>query len=263
MANSARQKLKRQWPFLQSICNGGWFKPLLFGQPPNLESVCDEELDGDEKDSNWPLISASHRRKIEAKLARFLEESGPLPELTNARPIYDQNEQTKKENKALRFKLRSEHNLPDDVTFAQYHQANFADAAWLLIHRPRGSGQLQMLAALDQPEAKLEAWKRGPAKFAHFTAFVGFWIYSLFDAEKNQNSPLDRNWQSDAEQLCFLVDVDAMGLVRPEIHETSVRGSVATQREPFLHLSPFSPNSKGRVWVVGLITSAFQLRAQP
>ena len=210
MADSARQKLKRQWPFLQSICNGGWFKPLLFGQPPNLKSVCDEELDGDEKDSNWPLISASHRRKIEAKLARFLEESGPLPELTNARPIYDQNEQTKKENKALRFKLRSEHNLPDDVTFAQYHQANFADAAWLLIHRPRGSGQLQMLAALDQPEAKLEAWKRGPAKFAHFTAFVGFWIYSLYDAEKNQNSSLDRNWQSDAEQLCFLVDVDAM-----------------------------------------------------
>jgi hypothetical protein len=69
-----------------------------------------------------------------------------------------------------------------------------------------------MLAALDQPEAKVEAWKRGPAKFAHFTAFVGFWIYSLYDAEKNQNSPLDRNWQSDAEQLCLLVDVDAMVL---------------------------------------------------
>jgi hypothetical protein len=39
---------------------------------------------------------------------------------------------------------------------------------------------------------------------------VGFLIYSLYDAEKNQNSPLDRNWQGDAEQLCFLVDVDAM-----------------------------------------------------
>jgi hypothetical protein len=33
MAYSAREKLKQQWPFLQSICNGGWFKPLLFGQP--------------------------------------------------------------------------------------------------------------------------------------------------------------------------------------------------------------------------------------
>jgi hypothetical protein len=39
---------------------------------------------------------------------------------------------------------------------------------------------------------------------------VGFLIYSLYDAEKNQNSPLDRNWQGDAQQLCFLVDVDAM-----------------------------------------------------
>jgi hypothetical protein len=37
MADSERQdrkdELKRQWPFLQSICNRGWFKPLLFGQP--------------------------------------------------------------------------------------------------------------------------------------------------------------------------------------------------------------------------------------
>jgi hypothetical protein len=39
---------------------------------------------------------------------------------------------------------------------------------------------------------------------------VGSLIYSLYDAEKNQNSALDRNWQSDAEQLCFLVDVDGM-----------------------------------------------------
>lgn len=37
-----------------------------------------------------------------------------------------------------------------------------------------------------------------------------FFIYSLYDAEQNQNSALDRNWQGDAEQLCFLVDVDAM-----------------------------------------------------
>jgi hypothetical protein len=195
MVESARQKLKQQWPFLQSVCNGGWFKPLLFGQ-----SVCDEELNGSEKDSNWPLISTSHRSNFEAKVTRFLEESGPFPELINSRPIYNQNEHIKKENKALRFELRSEHNLPKNATFAQYHQANFVDAAWLLIHRPRGFGQLQRLAALDQPEAKFEAWKRDPTKFPHFTAFVGFWIYSLYDAEKNQNSPLDRNWQGDAEQ---------------------------------------------------------------
>ena len=68
----------------------------------------------------------------------------------------------------------------------------------------------QALFGIDQPEAKFEAWKCDPTKFPHFTAFVGFLIYSLYDAEKNQNSPLDRNWQGDTEQLCFLVDVDAV-----------------------------------------------------
>jgi hypothetical protein len=46
------------------------------------------------------------------------------------------------------------------------------------------SGQLQALAPLDHPEAKFDAWKRDPTKFPHFTAFVGFWIYSFYDAEK-------------------------------------------------------------------------------
>jgi hypothetical protein len=215
MADSSRQdrkdELKRQWPFLQSICNGGWFKPLLFGQPPKLKAVCDEELDGSEKDRNWPLVRSSFRSNIEAKVNRFLGGSGPLPELDNARPIYDQNEQIKKQNKALRFGLRSKRILPKGATFPQYHKANFVDAASLLIHRPRGPNQLQIpLAALDQPEAKFDAWQKDPRKFPHFTAFVGFFIYSLYDAEENQNSPLDRNWQGDAEQLCFLVDVDAM-----------------------------------------------------
>jgi hypothetical protein len=139
---------------------------------------------------------------------RFLEGSGPLSELDNARPIYDQIEQIKKQNKALRFKLRSEHTLRKGETFREYHQSLFVEAASLLIHRPP---ELSIkLAALDQPEAKFDAWKRDRAKFPHFTAFVGFLIYSLYDAERNQNSRLDRNWQGDTEQLCFLVDVDAM-----------------------------------------------------
>jgi hypothetical protein len=104
MADSARQdrkgELKRQWPFLQSICNGGWFKPLLFGQPPKLKSVCDEELDGGEKDRNWPLFPSSYRSDIEAKVTRFLEGSGPLPELISSRAIYDQIAQIKKQNVA-------------------------------------------------------------------------------------------------------------------------------------------------------------------
>jgi hypothetical protein len=213
MADSKRQdrkdELKRQWPFLQSICNGGYFKPLLVGRPPILKSVCDEELDGGEKDSNWPLISASHRSNLEAKITKFLENQAPLPELINARPIYDQNEQIKKENKATRFALRSKPTLQKEETFEEYHRSLFVEAAWFLIHRP--PDQLQIpLAPLDQPDVKFDAWKRDPTKFPHFTAFVGFWIYSLYDAERNQNSALDRNWQSDVEQLCFLVDVDAM-----------------------------------------------------
>jgi hypothetical protein len=215
MADSARQdrkgELKRQWPFLQSICNGGWFKPLLFGQPPKLKSVCDEELDGGEKDRNWPLFPSSYRSDIEAKVTRFLEGSGPLPELISSRAIYDQIAQIKKQNVATRFKLRSEQDLPKDVTFSHHHQALFFDAARLLIHRLRHPDQVQIPPDLfDQPDATFDSWKRNPEKFPHFTAFVGFWIYSFYDAEKNQNLALDPNWQGDAEQLCFLVDVDAM-----------------------------------------------------
>jgi hypothetical protein len=212
MADSARpgrkEKLKLQWPFLRSICNGGWFKPLLFGAPPNLKAVCDEELEEGPKDPDWQLVSPPHRSIVEAKLTQSLEEAGLLPELTKARPLYDLIEQVKKQNKATRFKLRTEENLPEDLTFEQYHQAHFLDAGSLFIRRPP---ELPIkLAALDQAEAKFEAWKRDPAKFPHVTAFVGFLIYSLYDAERNQNLPLDRNWQGDAEQLCFLVDVDAI-----------------------------------------------------
>jgi hypothetical protein len=215
MARSTKQgtkdELRRQWPFLASICNGGWFKPLLFGQPPKLKSVCDEELDGGDKDDSWPLVPSKHRIAIEAKVAKFLEESGPLPELDNARPIYDQNEQVKMENKALLLELRKKPTGPKDETFPEYYQSCIVEAASLFIHRPGALNQLQVkLAPLDQPQVKFDAWKRDPTKFPHFTAFLGFFIYSLYDAERNQNSPLDRNWQADAEQLCFLVDVDVI-----------------------------------------------------
>jgi len=212
MANSNRQgrseQLKTEWPFLVSICNGGWFKPLLFGQPPILKAVCDEELESWEKDSKWPLVSDQVRQHSEAKVTRFLKGSGPLIELINAQPVYNQNWQIKTQNNRLRAQLRKESTLRD-VPFAHYHHANFLEAGRLLILRPQ-FGQLQPLPSLDHPEAKFEAWRRAPASFPHFTAFVGFWIYSLYEAEINQNSPLDRNWQPDAEQLCFLADVDAI-----------------------------------------------------
>jgi hypothetical protein len=128
MGDSVREKLKQQWPFLQSICNGGWFKPLLFGQPPKLKSVCDEELDESPKDHNWPSIPSSSHTEIEAKVTRFLEGSGAFPELISTQPVYERIEEVKKDNKALRLKLRTEHNLPKGVTFREYHKANFLDA---------------------------------------------------------------------------------------------------------------------------------------
>jgi len=148
--------------------------PVLFN--------CDEELDESAKDHDWPLAPSSWRSGIEAKVARFLEGSGQLPELISSRPIYDQIAQIKKQNVSTRFKLRSQQDLPKEATFAEYHRANFVDAARLFIHRLRHPDQLQIPADLfDQPDATFDSWKRNPAKFPHFTAFVGLWIYSFYD----------------------------------------------------------------------------------
>jgi hypothetical protein len=88
-----------------------------------------------------------------------------------------------------------------DETFAQYYQTLADEAASLHIHGT---------FAFDQPQVKLDAWRRDPNQFPHFTAYLELSIYSLYDAERNQNSPLDPNWLADAEYLCFLVDVDAI-----------------------------------------------------
>jgi hypothetical protein len=47
----ARDELRRQWPFLRSICNGGWFKPLL-DSADDIKSVCDDELNGGHRESD-------------------------------------------------------------------------------------------------------------------------------------------------------------------------------------------------------------------
>jgi hypothetical protein len=81
---NAKAELKRQWPFLRSICNGGWFYPLVFGEPPKLKSVCDAELSGSHRESNWPIVPSLVRSKSEAKLNKLVEESVQLAELNNA-----------------------------------------------------------------------------------------------------------------------------------------------------------------------------------
>ena len=160
----AAEEIKRLWPFVRSACNGGWFKPLLFGDPPKWKSVCDEELGGGARERDWPLVPSSSRTNIEERVNKFLAGDGPLPELSNAQAIYHGIEQTKKDNRSLRLKLRTEETLPKKVTFEEYHRAHFFDAARLLIHRPRYSSQLQALAPLEEPEATLEAWKSAPEK---------------------------------------------------------------------------------------------------
>jgi hypothetical protein len=93
----------------------------------------------------------------------------------------------------------------------EYYQSCIIEAARRFIYRGAELDRLDVkLAPLDNPETKFEAWKRDPTKFPHLTAFLGFFLFSLYDAERNQNSKLDSNWQPDAEQSCFLVDVDVI-----------------------------------------------------
>jgi hypothetical protein len=212
MIESHGDELKKQWPFLQSICNAGWFKPLLFGQPPTLNSVIEEELANDEEqvfeqvvqshyDENRLLVPSCRRRETEATLKKLFETPGPQPELGKWRDEWHQSEQMKKENRELLAELRGRHTAGKGETFAKYSESMADEAAQLLIHKR---------LALAQADTKLDAWKRDPALFPHFSAYLEASVYCLYDADKNQNSPLDRNWQADAEQLCFLVDVDVI-----------------------------------------------------
>jgi hypothetical protein len=174
----AKDELKRRWPFLVSICNGGWFKPLLFETPHSM-SICEEEFEGGEKAGAWLLVPDLVRRNVEEKVTRCLKESRPISELENARPIYGQIQQTREQNWAAFVALRQQ-RLPQGQRdrplepFAQYYQLNAEEFAWRVI------GQLP---ALDQPERKLDAWKRDPSQFPHFTAYVQLYAYAHYDPQ--------------------------------------------------------------------------------
>jgi hypothetical protein len=198
---NAKAELKRQWPFLQSICNGGWFYPLLFGDPPKLRSVCDVELSGSPREISWPIVPTFVRSNSEAKFNKLVEESVQLPELNNAVPIWDENEHKKKLGKALLVDLRNRHMIQKNENFEQYYQSQADSAAYLHIHKT---------LALSEPQVKLVAWRNNPQNFPHFTACLRNTIFGMYDAERNQSASLDLNWLDDAEQLCFLVDVDAI-----------------------------------------------------
>jgi hypothetical protein len=118
----AQDEIKRVWPFITSICNGGWFKPLLFGKPP-MNSVCDDELNGAVKDSNWPLVAPELLNIVQAKLNGLIEEGKPLQELSDARPIYDINWQKMQQGRAVLAGLRANPVTGKTEPFAQYYQS--------------------------------------------------------------------------------------------------------------------------------------------
>jgi hypothetical protein len=146
-----------------------------------------------------PLIHYLLRRQIELRLRKLFEGSAPLSELDQAAAVWHENEQKKKLQKTLLTGVRCSGGRRRGESFSEYFQSIAAGYPLRLI---------QEVISVDQPDVKALAWSLDPTRFPHFTAFAELFAYSHYDAEQNQNSPLDWNWQSDAEQLCFLVDVD-------------------------------------------------------
>lgn len=190
---NVKKELLRQGPFLLSICNGGWFRQLF--------DICREELDGSGALEERVLVPNPLRDAVEQRLAAFFGGSSPLEEIDSAVPLWHANENKKKLQKNVLACYRA-HNPPrKGERFCEYYKSVANDCATRLIR-----WQLD----IDPPDAKAIAWSQEPSKFPYVTAFVELCAYSIYDAEHNQNSRLDRNWQTDAEQLCFLFDVDLM-----------------------------------------------------
>jgi hypothetical protein len=193
----ARDELRRQWPFLRSICNGGWFKPLL-DSASDLKSLCDDELNRGQRESDWPLTPTPVRTSVEATITYCIARSKPFPNGDNAFQTIAENKETKKKNRAKLVERRNQPLTEKKETFADYYQSSADFYA------------LKVIEFLGQPQGKLNAWMLNPQEFPHFSAFVELFVYAEYDAQRNQNSPLDSNWFEDAQQLCFLLDVDAI-----------------------------------------------------
>ena len=160
MRQSRNDELKRQVPFLLAICNGGWFRPLLFSSLVAPKSVCREELEGT---TNGPLIHYFLRRQIESHLRKLIEGPGALPELDQAAAVWQENEQKKKMQRALLKDVRRAGGRIKGESFSEYYQSVVDGYPQRLI---------QEVISVDQPDAKALAWSLDPAKFPHFTAFA-------------------------------------------------------------------------------------------
>jgi hypothetical protein len=134
---------------------------------------------------------------VEAKISYCIQASKPFPNQDNAFQTIAENNETKKKNRAKLVERRSQPLTGKKETFANYYQSSADFYA------------LKVIEFLGQ-QGKLNAWILNPQEFPHFSALVEVLAYADYDAERNQNSPLDSNWFEDAQQLCFLLDVDAI-----------------------------------------------------
>ena len=227
-----RAELVRQGEFLLSICNGGWFRPLF--------DVCRDELNRIGAIKDYALVPSQARNSVEARFRAFFQGAGPLEELNTAAPIWHENEQKKKLQKTLLSDLRMHGRGCDVETFLEYYESVASDCALHLLGGPLG---------VEQPKVKAHAWGQDPDRFPHVAALIELLAYALYDAEQNQNSPLDKNWQSDAEQLCFLVDVDMIvsadqGFMKRAVAELwEPRGRRLCEPNEFVHLLSTSLHS--------------------
>lgn len=155
-------------------------------------------MNGGQRESDWPLTPTRVRTSVEATITSCIARSKPFPNRDNAFQTIAENKETKKKNRAKLVERRSRPLTEKKETFADYYQSSADFYA------------LKVIEFLGQPQGKLNAWMLNPQEFPHFSAFVELFVYAEYDAERNQNSPLDSNWFEDAQRLCFLLDVDAI-----------------------------------------------------
>src|SRR5207245_7718097 len=122
-----------------------WFKPLL-DSGGYLKSVCDDELNGGQRESYWPLTPARLRTSVEATITCCIERSAPVPNQDNAIRTIAENKETKKKNRAKLVERRNQPLTGKKETFAEYYQSSADFYA------------LKIIEFLGQPQGKLNSW---------------------------------------------------------------------------------------------------------
>ena len=131
--------------------------------------MCEEELDGNDKDGNWPVMPSKYRSVVEAQLDNIIAGTASLSEVDNAKEKWDQNHRAKDSNKKLLRHFRERPFIRKGQSFAEYYQVSRDANASIL------SGQL----ASSRPRFKfdfwnLNVWRSNTNQFPHFAALSNF-----------------------------------------------------------------------------------------